>query len=102
MVGDKWDDSKHLLDVALARPTGVLATIGRHGHPHVVPCVFALVGAGTIVTAVDEKPKSTRRLARVRNIEKDPRVSMLIDRYDDDWTSVMRHHRSVFGEGSGR
>jgi PPOX class probable F420-dependent enzyme len=38
--------------------------------------------------AIDEKPKSGRPLARVRNIERDPRVSLLFDEYDDDWTRL--------------
>ena len=40
-----------------------LATVDPDGRPHVVPICFALDG-DTLYTAVDEKPKSTRRLIR--------------------------------------
>ena len=39
-------------------------------------------------TAVDAKPKSTRSLRRLANIEADPRVSMLVDHYEDDWSAL--------------
>lgn len=52
-----------------------------------MPICFALDG-DTLLTAVDEKPKQTRRLARLADIERDPRVEVLIDHYDDDWTRL--------------
>ena len=61
-----------------------LATAGS-GQPHLVPVVFALVSQ-VVVIAVDDKPKTTTRLKRLRNIEANPRVSMLVDHYDDDWS----------------
>ena len=39
-------------------------------------------------TAVDAKPKSTRSLRRLANIESNPRVSMLVDQYEDDWSAL--------------
>jgi PPOX class probable F420-dependent enzyme len=42
-----------------------------------------------LVSAVDHKPKTTERLQRLANIERDPRVTVLIDHYDDaDWGSL--------------
>jgi PPOX class probable F420-dependent enzyme len=64
-----------------------LATIDPQGRPHVVPICFALEG-DTLYTAVDEKPKRSRSLQRLRNIEAHPRVEVLIDHYDDDWTKL--------------
>jgi PPOX class probable F420-dependent enzyme len=64
-----------------------LATTGTDGQPHVVPVTFALVG-DDLVTAVDQKPKSTHRLRRLANITENPRVAVLADRYDDDWTRL--------------
>ncbi|WP_435109100.1 TIGR03668 family PPOX class F420-dependent oxidoreductase [Nocardiopsis synnemataformans] len=61
-----------------------LATVGDHGQPHLVPVVFAAYG-DTIAIPVDHKPKTTYRLRRMRNIEGDPRVSLLTDEYSDDW-----------------
>lgn len=43
---------------------------------------------GRLYTAVDHKPKSTNRLKRLRNIETNSAVSVLLDHYDDDWTRL--------------
>lgn len=68
---------------------GALATSDRDGVPHIVPIVYAMSGHRTLVTAVDAKPKTTHNLKRLRNIADRPRVSVLIDRYDDDdWTAL--------------
>jgi PPOX class probable F420-dependent enzyme len=64
-----------------------LATVGPDGRPHVVPICFALDG-DTLYTAVDEKPKSTRRLRRLANIEANPRVEVVVDRWDEDWSKL--------------
>ncbi|MGH2820646.1 MAG: TIGR03668 family PPOX class F420-dependent oxidoreductase, partial [Actinomycetota bacterium] len=65
----------------------VLATIAADGSPRIVPVGFAL-REGEVVTAIDRKPKSGRRLARLRNLERDARVSLLADRWDEDWTGL--------------
>jgi PPOX class probable F420-dependent enzyme len=64
-----------------------LATVGRDGRPHVVPVCFALEG-DTLYSAVDEKPKRTRALQRLRDIEANPQVEVLIDHYEEDWTKL--------------
>ena len=64
-----------------------LATVAADGRPHVVPICFALDG-DTLYTAVDAKPKSTRALRRLDNIESDPRVEIVIDHYDEDWSKL--------------
>ncbi len=61
-----------------------LATVGVDGAPHIVPIVFALSG-DTVVSMVDGKPKTTTALRRLANIAHEPRVSLLADRYDEDW-----------------
>jgi PPOX class probable F420-dependent enzyme len=66
---------------------GRLATSTPTGRPHVVPVVFALV-ENNVWTAVDAKPKSTHSLRRLANIESNPRVSMLVDEYEDDWSAL--------------
>jgi PPOX class probable F420-dependent enzyme len=68
-------------------PVAMLATVGPDSAPHVVPVVFA-VHADVIYTAVDAKRKSTRRLRRLINIESNPRVSLLVDHYADDWSQL--------------
>ena len=64
-----------------------LATVGADGAPHVVPIVFALAG-DVIHSAVDAKPKRHSRLKRLANIAHEPRVSVLVDHYDDDWSRL--------------
>jgi len=64
-----------------------LATVDAEGHPHLVPCTFALDG-DTIYSAVDDKPKTTMALKRLANVRANPQVSVLVDHYDDDWTSL--------------
>ena len=68
-------------------PVARLATVGRDGRPHVVPICFVLDGS-TLYTAVDEKPKRTRRLRRLENIEANPAVEVVIDHYEDDWSKL--------------
>ncbi|MGO4444350.1 TIGR03668 family PPOX class F420-dependent oxidoreductase [Mycobacterium sp. 2YAF39] len=72
-------------------PVATLATVGSGGAPHVVPVVFAVNtdrDPPVVYTAVDAKRKTTRRLRRLTNIEANPRVSMLVDHYDDDWDQL--------------
>jgi PPOX class probable F420-dependent enzyme len=64
-----------------------LATLNPDGAPHLVVVCFAEVD-GRFVIPVDEKPKRSTRLARLRNIERDSRVSLLFDHYDEDWTQL--------------
>ncbi len=64
-----------------------LATVGADGRPHVVPICFALDG-DTLYTAVDEKPKATRRLRRLANIEANPHVEIVVDHWDEDWSRL--------------
>lgn len=64
-----------------------LATIRPDGSPRLVPICFALDG-DTLYSAVDEKPKRTRRLTRLTDIERDPRVEILVDGYDEDWSRL--------------
>ena len=64
-----------------------LATVGPDGAPHLVPIVFALAG-DVIHSAVDAKPKRHRSLRRLANIAHEPRVSVLADHYEDDWTRL--------------
>jgi len=70
-----------------AAPVAHLATATPAGAPHVVPIVFAVAGA-VIYTAVDGKPKRHGRLQRLVNIAHDPRVSVLVDHYADDWSRL--------------
>jgi PPOX class probable F420-dependent enzyme len=64
-------------------PVARLATLGREG-PHQVPVVFARTGS-LVWTPVDGKPKRSQELVRVRNLRAEPRVSLLLDHYEEDW-----------------
>src|SRR4029077_12287762 len=64
-----------------------LATTDSEGRPHVVPVVFALDGE-TIYFAVDQKPKQTRELKRLRNIATNPSVAVLVNHYEEDWNAL--------------
>lgn len=64
-----------------------LATVGSDGRPHIVPITFAL-DDDTIYFAIDFKPKKTGDLQRLRNIEANPSVSVLVDHYEDDWSKL--------------
>lgn len=75
-------------------PVARLATATPAGVPHLVPVVFALAPDDPhdpheiVYTAVDAKPKTTQRLRRLANIERNPTVSLLVDHYDADWTRL--------------
>jgi PPOX class probable F420-dependent enzyme len=65
-----------------------LATLRPDGTPRLVPITFALVD-GLVCSAVDEvKPKTTTRLARLADVERDPRVGLVVDHYADDWSAL--------------
>ncbi len=66
-----------------------LATADTEGHPHVVPVCYAFDGQ-QFYTPLDEKPKRTgdRQLQRVRNILARGEATLLIDRYEDDWSRL--------------
>lgn len=85
----------------------ILATLAADGRPRLVPICFVLDGAPPVLyTPLDEKPKRTgdpRRLARVRDLLADPRVSVLVDRWDEDWARLAWLHchgtASLLGPG---
>ena len=66
---------------------GRLATTGADGTRHVVPVCFVPVG-GYVYSVVDERPKRTTRLQRLRNIEARPHAAVVIARYDEDWSRL--------------
>lgn len=86
------DLRQRVADARIAR----LATVRPDGHPHIVPITYAVPisfvlegeDGDRIVTAVDQKPKSTTSLQRLRNIRAHPSVSVLVDEYDDDWSRL--------------
>ena len=73
------------IDAILALwPVADLATIGGDGRPHLVPIVFARTG-DRLWSPIDGKPKAGRELARVRNLRRDPRATLLLQHYAAVW-----------------
>lgn len=68
---------------------GHLATADATGAPHVVPVCFAARDQ-FIYSVLDQKPKRAplTRLRRVRNIQANPQVTLLLDHYDEDWSRL--------------
>lgn len=66
---------------------GRLASVDAGGIPHVVPFVFALDGE-TVYWAVDRKPKRSKQLKRLENIRANPNVELVVDGYDEDWSTL--------------
>lgn len=66
---------------------GRLGTVTPDGRPHLVPCCFTLVG-DTVYSAVDAKPKSTLALRRLANLRATGHASLLVDHYDEDWSTL--------------
>jgi PPOX class probable F420-dependent enzyme len=63
-----------------------LATVDASGQPSAIPIVYAFDGAA-LFTPLDAKPKrvAPAKLKRVRNINANPLVAVIIDNYNEDW-----------------
>jgi PPOX class probable F420-dependent enzyme len=70
-----------------AVPVVRLGTADGRGRPHIVVVTFAVDG-DMIYTAVDQKPKTSTALKRLRNVGENPWVTMLADEYSDDWETL--------------
>ena len=77
------EDRAHWLARA---PTGHLATSDLSGAPHVIPVCYAFNGEA-LYSVLDQKPKRAphARLRRVKNIQANPQVALVVDHYEDDW-----------------
>ena len=65
-----------------------LATADEDGQPHLVPVTFAVDG-DRIYIAIDHKPKTTiTGLKRLRNIQRNPSISLIADHYEEDWSRL--------------
>ena len=65
------------------------ATAEHGGQPHVVPICYAVYDNSVYFT-IDEKPKQLRDkpLKRIRNLQINPHVALVVDRYEEDWTQL--------------
>ncbi len=80
-----------------------LATVDQKSHPYVVPVVFVF-HENSIFIPLDEKVKTVnaRKLKRVKNIEKNPNVTLLIDKYQNNWKKLfflMIHGKATVIDG---
>jgi PPOX class probable F420-dependent enzyme len=69
--------------VASARVARI-GTVDEQGRAHLVPIVFVLDG-DRLYSATDDGPRPAKRL---RNLARDPRATVLVDAYDEDWSTV--------------
>jgi len=81
-----------------------LATVDEHAQPHVVPICYVVIDDQTYFT-IDEKPKrSGGELKRLANIRGNPRVALVVDRYDEDWSRLgwvmLQGHADILTEGA--
>ena len=76
---------------------GVLATMGADGRPRLVPICFVVgegadaIGRTLLYSPLDEKPKRSddpKQLQRVRDLLVLPAATVLVDRWDEDWTRL--------------
>ncbi len=47
-----------------------------------------MIDGDVLYSAIDEKPKRTRMLKRLRNIASHPHVEVVVDHYDEDWSKL--------------
>lgn len=68
---------------------GHLATSTRNGRPNVVPICYAFDGK-MIYSSIDQKPKRAQpqNLRRVKNIIENPKVSLVVDAYSENWRKL--------------
>jgi PPOX class probable F420-dependent enzyme len=71
---------RRLADARVAR----VGTVDEQGRVHVVPVIFVLE-ADTWYSPSDTGKRPAKRL---RNLDADPRVTILVDVYDEDWSRV--------------
>jgi PPOX class probable F420-dependent enzyme len=69
---------------------GILCTVHAARGVDAVPVVFAVDEDDFVGVPVDRvKPKSSSRLQRERNLETDPRATLLVEHWDrDDWSRL--------------
>jgi hypothetical protein len=68
---------------------GVLATLHASRGADLVPACFASDGDWIAIPVDSVKPKGSTALGRIRNLERDPRATLLVEHWDpDDWSRL--------------
>ena len=83
----KLDESDARARLA-AHDHGVLCTVHAARGVDAVPVVYAVDGDRVGIPVDLVKPKASTRLQRERNLEADPRATLLIDHWEDDWSRL--------------
>ena len=81
----------HIKTIISKAKVARLATVDIKCTPYLVPVVFVLDNDNDYYfIPIDEKTKKSRpeNLKRVRNIQENPNVALLIDEYNEDWTKL--------------
>jgi PPOX class probable F420-dependent enzyme len=82
-------DRDEALRRAAAADHGVLATLDGSRRASLVPACFAIDGDRLAIPIDSVKPKRSTALGRVRNLERDPRATLLVEHWDPiDWTRL--------------
>jgi hypothetical protein len=82
-------DMAEALRRAAAADHGVLATLNAGRGADLVPACFAIDDAWAAIPIDSVKPKGSTALGRIRNLERDPRATLLLEHWDaDDWTRL--------------
>jgi PPOX class probable F420-dependent enzyme len=73
-----------------AHDHGILCTVHAARGVDAVPVAYAVDDDGHVAVPVDRvKPKASSRLQRERNLEADPRATLLVEHWDrDDWSRL--------------
>jgi len=76
-------------NIIISHKIARMATVDGSGNPLVLPVCFAYDGR-CIYSPIDKKPKrvSSDKLKRVRNVLGNPNVSLLIDKYVENWNNL--------------
>lgn len=86
-------DHDEALRRAMAADHGVLATLDRNHGASLVPACYAIDGDHLAIPIDSVKPKGSTALGRVRNLDRDPRASLLIEHWDAaDWSRLWWVH----------
>jgi hypothetical protein len=82
-------DRAEALRRAAAADHGVLATLHQSRGADLVPACFAIEGDRVAIPIDSVKPKGSTALGRIRNLERDPRATLLVEHWDAaDWSRL--------------
>jgi PPOX class probable F420-dependent enzyme len=74
---------------AAAADHGILATLNGNGVADLVPACFAIVDEWLAIPIDAIKPKGSTALGRVRNLDRDPHATLLVEHWDPaDWSRL--------------